>query len=177
MNDPTLIGPCAEYEHELVDLNDGGLPPERARMLRLHLAHCARCTAWAERFAAIDERLAAGIIVPALSPGFETRLRERLDLEPAQQGELRAAAEREYQREIEAMWRGARLRVTLDAIGSVALTLGVLAAGNTWLAAAGGWQVVVDALQSQWVLGGLASAAILVVFGWTIARGTVRLAR
>ncbi len=23
MNDPTLIGPCAEYEHEIVDLQDG----------------------------------------------------------------------------------------------------------------------------------------------------------
>ena len=32
MNDPTLIGPCADYEHELVELHDGGLPPERAAL-------------------------------------------------------------------------------------------------------------------------------------------------
>jgi hypothetical protein len=31
MNDPTLIGPCADYEHDLVELTDGALPPEADR--------------------------------------------------------------------------------------------------------------------------------------------------
>ncbi len=38
MNDPTLIGPCADYEHDLLDLHDGALPPVRAGIVRDHLA-------------------------------------------------------------------------------------------------------------------------------------------
>ena len=37
MNDPSLIGPCADYEHDLVELLEGSLGPERARIVRLHL--------------------------------------------------------------------------------------------------------------------------------------------
>ena len=46
MIDTTLIGPCTDYEHDLVDLHDGALAPEQARIVRLHVEHCARCRAW-----------------------------------------------------------------------------------------------------------------------------------
>jgi len=58
MNDPTLIGPCADYEHDLVDLHDGTLPPARAGIVHDHLGHCARCQSWLTEFTALDVRLA-----------------------------------------------------------------------------------------------------------------------
>ena len=46
MNDPTLPGPCADYEHDLVDLHDGTLAPDRVAAVRLHVANCTRCRTW-----------------------------------------------------------------------------------------------------------------------------------
>ena len=130
MNDPTLIGPCADYEHDLVELHDGALPPERARVVKLHLADCARCRAWAVDFAALDARLAAELPQPALSAQFESRLRERIAglSRPAARGDLRARVEHEHEALIGALERAARRRAVLGAAASVTATLCVLAA-------------------------------------------------
>ncbi len=133
MNDPTLIGPCTDYEHDLVDLHDGALPPERAAIVRRHLERCARCSAWAAGFAAIDARLAADIVAPALSPDFDARLRERLAAlartgrprRPSDPSRTRARRARG----LAALERQAA-RVLLGAAGSVATTLGVLLASR-----------------------------------------------
>ncbi len=42
MNEPGLVGPCAEWEHEIVELAEGALAPERAGALRVaHEVLCA----------------------------------------------------------------------------------------------------------------------------------------
>ena len=119
MNDPTLIGPCADYEHDLVELHDGALPPERARAVRMHAEHCARCRDWAQAFAALDARLAADLPQPRLSADFDARLQERLAAltRPEVRGDLRSAAEREHDSLVDSLRRGARRSALLGAIG------------------------------------------------------------
>jgi anti-sigma factor RsiW len=130
MNDPIRIGPCADYEHDLVELNDGALPPGRTRVVQLHLAECARCRAWAADFAALDARLAAGLPQPVLSAQFDSRLRERIAslTRPATRSDLRAQAEHEHDSLVAALERAARRRAVLGAAASVTATLCVLAA-------------------------------------------------
>jgi len=136
MKDPTLIGPCADYEHELVELNDGALPVERSRIVQLHLDECARCRAWAADLAALDARLAAGLPQPALSAQFDSRLRERIAAlsRPATRGDLRAQLEHEHDSLIGALERAARRRAVLGAAASVTATLCVLGAVRDVLA-------------------------------------------
>jgi len=128
MNDPTLTGPCADYEHDLMELGDGALPPERSRIVQLHLAGCARCGAWAADLAALDARLAAGLPQPALSAQFESRLRERITSlsQDAARGSRRAQIELEHDSIVGALERAARRRAFLGAVASVTATLGVL---------------------------------------------------
>jgi len=174
MNDPTLIGPCPEYEHDLVDLHDGELPPERAASVRLHLAHCARCAAWAAGFAAIDARLAAGITAPALSPAFDARLRERIAAlrGPADRGDLRTRLEREHTALVHSLRSGARLRAVLGAAGSVATTLGVLLASRRLLEQGIDLlPTLTDGSGHPLVLGATAAAISAAALAWSIARG------
>ena len=37
---------CDDYEFEVAELVDGTLAPEKARIVSLHLAGCARCRRW-----------------------------------------------------------------------------------------------------------------------------------
>jgi anti-sigma factor RsiW len=174
MNDPTLIGPCAEYEHDLVDLHDGELPPERAASMRLHLTQCARCAAWATGFAAIDARLAAGITAPALTPGFDARLRERIAAlrGSADRGDLRIRLEREHDSLVESLRTGARLRAALGAAGSAATTVGVLLASRQWLEQGiDRLATLTDGSGQPLVLGAMAAVIWAAALAWSIARG------
>ena len=169
MNDPSLIGPCADYEHDLVELTDGALPPDRVGIVQAHLAHCARCQAWADAFAAFDTELAMAVARPVLSPQFDIRLRERIVTlsRPATRGELRARLERDHDALVGTLERAARRRAVLGAVGSVATTLCVLAATRDVLvqhaaqlqAAAGGAWVLPGALGALIVVGALAWSA------------------
>jgi anti-sigma factor RsiW len=174
MNDPTLIGPCTEYEHDLVDLHDGELPPARAAIMRQHLERCARCSAWAAGFAAVDARLAADIVAPAMSPGFNARLRERLASlrGPADSGDLRTRLEREHAALVESLRSGARLRAVLGAAGSVATTLGVLVAARRLLEQGMGLLPALTEGPGQlMVLGTMAAVIAAVALAWSAARG------
>jgi len=174
MKDPTLIGPCAEYEHDLVDLQDGELPPERARHVRLHLECCARCAAWAAGFAAIDARLAADIIAPALSPGFDARLGERLASlrGPANSGDLRTHLEREHAALVQSLRSGARRRAVLGAAGSVATTLGVLMASRPWLEQVIGLlPALTEGFRQVTALGTLTAVVVVAALAGSAARG------
>jgi anti-sigma factor RsiW len=174
MNDPTLIGPCTEYEHDLVDLQDGELPLEQARDVRLHVERCARCATWAAGFAAIDARLAADIIAPALSPGFDTRLRERLASRrgPADSGDPRTRLEREHAALVQSLRSGARLRAVLGAAGSVATTLGVLVASRRFLEQGMGLlSALTEGPGHLMVLGTVAAVIAVAALAWSIARG------
>ena len=169
MNDPTLVGPCADYEHDLVELTDGALPPERDGMVRAHLAQCTRCRAWADGFAALDAQLAAALPQPALSPQFDARLRERIATlsRPAMRGELRARLEFEHDALLGTLQQAARRRAVLGAAGSVAASLCMLVAMRDVLAqhaaqlqaVAGSAWLVPGALGALVVIGALAWSA------------------
>lgn len=118
------LGPCAEYEFDLVEQSEGSLAPEPAALLQQHLAHCGRCRAYAAELAQLDTTLAAALPRPELSAGFDARLAARI-------GELRrtpdrttalAAAEQEHQQLLGALGRGVDWRTWLNAaaLGSVA---------------------------------------------------------
>lgn len=173
MNDPTFIGPCADYEHELVELSDGELSPERARIVRLHMQQCLRCRSWAAEFAALDARLAAELPRPALSPDFESRLRERLSTltAPASRGELRARIELEHDSLIESLRKVTWRRGLLGAIGSAAATLGVLAAAKGLLAQGPGWMSLLGEGPERWVgMGAMGAAIAVAALAWSASR-------
>jgi anti-sigma factor RsiW len=118
------LGPCAEHEFDLIEHSEGSLAPEPAALLQQHLAHCARCRAYAAELAHLDVTLAAALPRPELSSDFDARLAARI-------GELRrapdrnsalAAAEREHQQLLGALGRGVDWRTWLNAaaLGSVA---------------------------------------------------------
>lgn len=173
MNDPTLIGPCADYEHELVELHDGELAPERARIVRLHIRQCLRCRSWAAEFASLDARLATELPRPALSPDFDTRLRQRLSTlsAPASGGELRSRIEIEHDSLIASLRRLTWRRGVLGAIGSAAATLGVLAAAKGLLAQGAAWMPLLGEGPERWVaMGTIGSAIAFAALVWSAMR-------
>ena len=173
MNDPTLIGPCAEYEYEIVDLHDGGLPAGRAHAVLAHLDGCPRCRAWADELAALDTGLAATLPRPALSQDFDARLRERIDslVAPARRGELRSRLEREHDSMLDALRRGARRRAALEAVAAAAATLGLLAAFRGLLTQAGGWLPSLGEGPDRWLVFGTIGVAISAAgLAWAVAR-------
>jgi len=172
MNDTIPTGPCAEYEHDLVDLQDGTLGPERARVIRLHVASCLRCRAWQAEFAAFDAELGAAMPQPQLSAGFEQRLQERVAaiVRPARRSELRSAEDREYERALEVLGRGVRRHVLLDAIGAAAATLGLLVAARGLF---GPTDALLDAItgpQQLVMSGALGLAVAVAALAWSAAR-------
>ncbi len=177
MNDTIPTGPCAEYEHDLVELLDGSLGPERACLIRLHVAACPRCRAWQAEFAAFDAGLGAAMPQPRLSAEFEARLHERLAaiVQPARRSELRTAADREYERLIDMLSRGVRRHVLLDAIGSVAATLGLLIAARGLLGPAGSLLDAITGPQQWVVLGVIGVSVAAAALAWSAARGVLPL--
>jgi len=173
MNNPILTGPCAGYEHDLVELNDGALAPERASRVRLHVEHCARCRAWAGEFAALDARLAAELPRPQLSPAFDAQLRHRLASlsRPAVRGDQRAALQREHDSLIDALQRGARRRAVLGAVGSAASTLCALVAARSLLAQNAVLLAWVPEGPERWILLGAIGVAVAIGgLAWSTAR-------
>ncbi len=117
------LGPCTDYEFDLVELHEGSLQAGRAGVVQHHMAHCARCRAYASALGALDAALADALPRPALSPGFDARLREQiaeLTRVPGRTAAL-AAAEREHARMLQNLGRGLSWRTVLNAaaLGSV----------------------------------------------------------
>lgn len=179
MNDPTMIGPCADYEHDLVELHDGELAPERARVVRLHVQQCLRCRSWAAEFATLDARLVAELPRPALSPGFDERLHRRLSTltAPVSRGEIRSRLELEHDSLIASLRRLTWRRGVLGAIGSAAATLGVLVAAKGLLAQSAGWMSLLGEGPERWVeMGGMGAAIAVAALAWSaVRRGVVGL--
>jgi anti-sigma factor RsiW len=173
MNDPTLIGPCADFEHDLLDLHDGALPPGRVGIVRGHLGHCARCQSWLAEFTALDARLAAELPRPQLSPDFAARLQERLaplQRAPAR-GELRGRVERERETLLGALQSAARRRAVLGAIGGAMATLCVLAVARGLLAS-GAVPVPegIAGLERLIALGAVGAAIAAATLAWSVSR-------
>ena len=78
MNITVMNGACEDYEFDVAELVDGTLAPEKARIVRLHLAGCARCRRWRDEYAAIDARLTRALPQPRLPADFEWKLAARL---------------------------------------------------------------------------------------------------
>jgi anti-sigma factor RsiW len=131
MNTPTHAGPCADYEHEIVELAEGSLSPERARAIRVHVESCARCRAWQSAFAALDAELGEALPRPALSADFAARLKSRLAVVTRTNGraDLRASADDEYRQTLDALRRGTKFSAIVGAMTVVGIcTAGLLLA-------------------------------------------------
>jgi anti-sigma factor RsiW len=178
MNDPTLIGPCADHEHDLVDLHDGTLPPERAHAVRLHLGQCARCSTWAQAFAALDARLATVLPQPQLSADFDARLRERLAAltQPDVRGDLRSAVEREHESLVQGLRRGARRNALLGAIGWATATACLFLMARDLLRESSGVLATVPAGTEPWMVFGVVGVAVAIAgLAWSGVRGNLPL--
>lgn len=176
MNDPTLIGPCADYEHEIVELQEGGLPAELAQKVRGHLERCPRCRDWAAAFAVLDARLAAELPVPALSPGFDARLRERIAglAAPAARAELRTRLEQEHDSVVDSLRHTARRRAVLGALGAAALACGLVIAGRDLIVEGTGWLPALGGGPEHWVaFGGLGTAIAVAALAWSATRNGI----
>ena len=117
------LGPCPDYEFDLVELREGSLEAGRASTVQRHMAQCSRCRAYALALGTLDAALAAALPRPALSPGFDARLQERiaeLRQVPNRTAAL-AAAESEYASMRQRLGRGLGWRTALNAaaLGSV----------------------------------------------------------
>lgn len=175
MNDTFPTGPCAEYEHDLVDLLEGSLGPERARLIRQHAATCPRCRAWQAEYAALDDRLADAMPRPVLSADFERVLQARLATlaPPATRGDLRETEDREHQRLIRALQLGARRHALLDGIGSAAVAASALAAASGLIGNAAELRWLLEGPQSSIILGGIGAAVSFAALAWSVGRGAV----
>jgi anti-sigma factor RsiW len=123
MKDWNTMSACEDYEFDVSELVDGTLAPEKARVVSLHLAGCARCRRWRDAYAAMDARLAHAMRVPRLAAEFEwklaARVRARTQVERAG---TRAAAEQEYSDLV----AGLRQRLRAATLGSIAGTVAAL---------------------------------------------------
>jgi len=117
------LGPCADYEFDLVELREGSLEPGRAGTVRHHVAQCARCRAYAATLDELDTALSAALPRPALSPEFDARLREQIAelTQVSNRTAALAAAEREHEWMLQNLGRGLSWRTLLNAaaLGSV----------------------------------------------------------
>jgi anti-sigma factor RsiW len=174
MNDPTLIGPCADYEHDLMELHDGALPLDRAGAVRLHVEQCPRCRDWAEAFALLDARLAADLAQPRLTAEFDARLQERLAAltRPSVRGGLRNAIEREHDALVDGLRRGARRSALLGAIGwASAMACAILMARDLSRATSGVLATVTGSAE-PWMVFSVVGVAISVAgLAWSVVRG------
>jgi hypothetical protein len=178
MNDPTLIGPCADYEHDLVELHDGTLPPERVRAVHLHVDHCARCRDWARAFAALDARLAADLPQPQLSADFDARLHERLVAltRPVVRSDQGGALEREHDALLAALRRGARRNALLGGIGWATAMACILIAARDLFREASGMLAAVPGGTESWMVFSVVGVAVAIAgLAWSGVRGSLPL--
>ena len=169
MNMGTLTGACEDYEFDVAELVDHTLAPEKARIVSLHLAGCARCRRWRDEYAAMDARLAHALPGRRLAPDFEWRLAARLR-ETRDHRDSRDAAEREYADLMTAL----RGRLRSAAVGTVA---GAIAAIGCMLAVA---PLLLDRMHAAFDAGtapfALTAATAVIAVGalaWSFGNGVV----
>jgi anti-sigma factor RsiW len=128
MNTSMTAGPCADFEHDIVELADGSLAPDRARAVRFHVESCARCRAWQSAFAGLDSELEQALPRPALSADFAAKLQSRLAAVTRLNGrtDLRTSAEADYRLTLETLRRGSRFSAIVGAMTIVGICAAVL---------------------------------------------------
>jgi anti-sigma factor RsiW len=117
------LGPCEDYEFDLVEWIDEALPPQRADEVRRHLEGCARCRAFERQMRAIDASLGAALPRVELAPGFDARLQARIaSLARIRDSVVdRARIEQEYRGTMAALRRGLAWRTALNALATAAV--------------------------------------------------------
>ena len=127
MNTSMTAGPGADFEHDIVELADGSLAPDRARAVRVHVESCARCRAWQSAFAGLDSELEQALPRPALSADFAAKLQSRLAAVTRLNGrtDLRTSAEADYRLTLETLRRGSRFSAIVGAMTIVGICAAV----------------------------------------------------
>jgi anti-sigma factor RsiW len=180
MNDPTLIGPCADYEHDLVDLHDGALAPDRAGVVRRHLEACPRCRDWHAEFAILEARLAADLPRPELSPTFDAKLQQRLAAlaRPPVRSDLRVALVQEHDSLIDTLRRSARRRAVLGAIGWVTATACAFLLARDLFRETSGVLATVTGGVEPWMVSSFVGVVVAIAgLAWSAVRGGLPLPR
>jgi len=99
------VGHSIDDEMRLFEYLDGELTAEHSAIVEEHLSQCTECRTLSRRWQQVDSELSSGLPRPSFSPGFVTRLRERVGTESPPS----AAAERMRKRfqleaELERQW-------------------------------------------------------------------------
>jgi hypothetical protein len=172
MNEARWSGPCAAFENDLAEFQDGLPNTQRARVLTAHVEQCPRCRAWQEQLAVIDAGLAESMPRPELSSGFEQALAARIATlaQPASRDARRIAADRERDTLIETLRRGARRHALLDAVGSAAVIGAALAVAPQLLGRAEPLLYLLHGQAASFVFGGIAAAVALAALAWSASR-------
>lgn len=173
MIDPRIPGPCAEWEHEIVELAEGALALERTGALRAHLKSCARCRVWQSTWPVVDAKLAAALPQPAPSPGFDRALFARIAaLTARDRGALRHAAEVEYVSALDALRHGLGMRTLSNGLAAAAAAGTALWLAQGWLAPWVERFVGLDPAQRNLAFAGIAAACAAVALAQLVrARG------
>src|SRR5437879_1079602 len=74
---------CQEARESILESMAEPLSPERQAALRIHIASCEDCRAFAGAQSALDASLAAAVPTAQLSPDFRKSLRRRIRRDPA----------------------------------------------------------------------------------------------
>lgn len=174
---------CADYEPQIADWLDGRLDPATTASVEQHLAECPGCAAFAASLRVLDASLARRVQLRPLTPGFETRLRARLDsISSADAEARRAELKRALQADYEATLARMRRRVgswsaLLDVLGLGLLTAGTLTAAVSQVPKL--MQVLPPDLQSQLgsplTLGAAAGTVLVLAAAWFYGRRPARL--
>jgi anti-sigma factor RsiW len=126
----SALGPCEEFESDLVEFVDGALDPAQRAKVQRHLDGCPRCRAFAQDFGTVHASLAQALPRVELSADFDARLQARIsDLtrNPAREA-ARVQAEREYRGALESLRRGLTWGTALNAVAMAAVGGGIVTA-------------------------------------------------
>jgi len=120
---------CEAIESRILDYLDQQLAAGDRALVETHLAGCPACRALARQLEQLDASLARSVKPPALSAGFDARLRQRLQNETKALSEVeRAERKRQLQAEFEAGL--AQLAGHRFTVGGLLNTLGYAALGG-----------------------------------------------
>ncbi len=128
---------CQEFEISILNYQEHQLSPAEQKEVENHIANCAGCRTFARQLQKLDAALVAEVRVPALSAGFDQRLRARIHVAPAALSEAQRA-ERKRQLQAEFQTGMARIGRSSFALGSLLDHLGwpilaVIVASFAWL--------------------------------------------
>lgn len=167
---------CEDYEFDVVDLVNGALAPEKARIVGLHVASCARCRRWRDEYTALDAELRRVLTRPRLSAEFDWQLAARVhSLTPAgDRPARRAGADLEYATELEQLrraLRGATLTSLASWVAAAACAVLLLPTLTGWL---GQLEAAQDErFQAVMMFGGIAASLLAAALSWTSWRGAL----